>query len=109
MGLWLYPVPSRCHSSVCAHVLVREGGRETRPLPYPSPSFVSYLLLPLPPCLSTPPDFLSPHQVRYIGVSNETSYGVMRFVEAAERYNLPKIVSIQNCYHLIRRLPYESE
>jgi aryl-alcohol dehydrogenase-like predicted oxidoreductase len=42
-------------------------------------------------------------QVRYIGVSNETSYGVMRFVQAAEQLGLPKIVSIQNSYSLLVR------
>lgn len=40
-------------------------------------------------------------QVRYIGVSNETSYGVMKFVQTAEAYGLPKIVSIQNSYSLL--------
>ncbi len=40
-------------------------------------------------------------QVRYIGVSNETSYGVMRFVQLAEQLGLPKIVSVQNSYSLL--------
>ena len=40
-------------------------------------------------------------QVRHIGVSNETSYGVMRFVQLAEQLGLPKIVSIQNSYSLL--------
>ena len=40
-------------------------------------------------------------QVRYIGVSNETSYGVMRFAQLAEQLGLPKIVSIQNSYSLL--------
>nr|CAB3493995.1 unnamed protein product [Digitaria exilis] len=34
--------------------------------------------------------------VRYIGVSNETSFGIMEFVHAAKAHGLPKIVSIQN-------------
>ncbi|KAL2921339.1 Protein tas [Bienertia sinuspersici] len=42
-------------------------------------------------------------KVRYIGVSNETSYGVMEFVHAAKVGGLPKIVSIQNCYNLLTR------
>eukprot|EP00884_Botryococcus_braunii_P006093 jgi/Botrbrau1/15485/Bobra.43_2s0105.1 len=42
-------------------------------------------------------------KVRYIGVSNETSYGVMKFVQTAEKYGLPKIVSIQNSYSLLVR------
>lgn len=48
-------------------------------------------------------------KVRYIGVSNETSYGVMKFVEAAKTYGLPKIVSIQNSYSLLVRGPYETD
>ena len=39
--------------------------------------------------------------MRYIGVSNETSYGVMRFAQLAEQLGLPKIVSIQNSYSLL--------
>ncbi|XP_074319513.1 uncharacterized protein LOC141656502 [Silene latifolia] len=46
-------------------------------------------------------------KVRYIGVSNETSYGVMEFVHAAKVAGLPKIVSIQNCYNLITRCKFE--
>lgn len=48
-------------------------------------------------------------QVRYIGVSNETSYGVMEFVHAAKVEGLPKIVSIQNSYSLLVRCRFEGE
>ncbi|KMZ64699.1 hypothetical protein ZOSMA_351G00150 [Zostera marina] len=43
----------------------------------------------------------------YIGVSNETSYGVMEFIQAAKMEGLPKIVSIQNVYSLIARSRFE--
>ncbi|KAF7043827.1 hypothetical protein CFC21_053137 [Triticum aestivum] len=46
-------------------------------------------------------------KVRYIGVSNESSYGVMEFVQAAKLQGLPKIVSIQNSYSLIVRCRFE--
>ncbi|KQK14204.1 uncharacterized protein LOC100830287 [Brachypodium distachyon] len=46
-------------------------------------------------------------KVRYIGVSNETSYGVMEFVQAAKLQGLPKIVSIQNSYSLLVRCRFE--
>ncbi|XP_028097697.1 uncharacterized protein LOC114297450 isoform X2 [Camellia sinensis] len=46
-------------------------------------------------------------KVRYIGVSNETSYGVMEFVHAAKAEGLPKIVSIQNSYSLLVRCKFE--
>src|SRR5512135_2087288 len=42
-------------------------------------------------------------KVRYVGVSNETPWGVCQFVQAAQRLGLPKIVSIQNAYHLMNR------
>lgn len=49
-------------------------------------------------------------KVRYIGVSNETPYGVMRFGEEIRKSGgeLPNIVSIQNSYSLITRTDYES-
>ncbi|CAN4099437.1 unnamed protein product [Withania somnifera] len=46
-------------------------------------------------------------KVRYIGVSNETSYGVMEFVHAAKIEGLLKIVSIQNSYSLLVRCHFE--
>jgi len=49
------------------------------------------------------------HQVRYLGVSNETSYGVMEFVHAAKVEGLPKIVSIQNSYSLLVRSRFEGK
>nr|XP_043610478.1 protein tas-like [Erigeron canadensis] len=43
-------------------------------------------------------------KIRYIGVSNETPYGVMKFLQAAEKNpTYPRIVSIQNSYNLLCR------
>lgn len=42
-------------------------------------------------------------KIRYIGLSNETSWGVMHFLEVAERLGLPRVVSIQNPYNLLNR------
>lgn len=42
-------------------------------------------------------------KIRYIGLSNETPWGVMRFLQLAEQYNLPRVVSIQNPYNLLNR------
>lgn len=42
-------------------------------------------------------------KVRHIGLSNETPWGVTEFVRCAEQLELPKIVSIQNAYHLMNR------
>jgi aryl-alcohol dehydrogenase-like predicted oxidoreductase len=42
-------------------------------------------------------------KVRHVGVSNETPWGVMRFLRAAEATGLPRLVSIQNPYNLLNR------
>ncbi|MDO8311100.1 MAG: NADP(H)-dependent aldo-keto reductase [Sideroxyarcus sp.] len=42
-------------------------------------------------------------KVRHIGLSNETPWGVTEFVRCAEQLGLPKIVSVQNAYHLMNR------
>jgi aryl-alcohol dehydrogenase-like predicted oxidoreductase len=42
-------------------------------------------------------------KVRHIGLSNETPWGVAEFVRCAEQLGLPKIVSVQNAYHLLNR------
>lgn len=42
-------------------------------------------------------------RIRAVGVSNETAWGVMKFVEAAERLGLPRMASIQNAYSLVNR------
>ncbi|MBI5918539.1 MAG: aldo/keto reductase [Nitrosomonadales bacterium] len=42
-------------------------------------------------------------KVRHIGLSNETPWGVMEFVRYAEQLGLPKVVTIQNAYHLMNR------
>lgn len=42
-------------------------------------------------------------KVRYVGLSNETTYGVTRFVAAADAAGLPRIKSIQNSYSLLVR------
>lgn len=48
-------------------------------------------------------------KVRYVGVSNETSYGVSEFVHAAKAAGLPRIQTIQNVYHLIQRGSFETD
>jgi len=42
-------------------------------------------------------------KVRYIGLSNETPWGVSEFIRCARELQLPCIVSIQNAYHLMNR------
>ena len=42
-------------------------------------------------------------KIRTIGLSNETSWGTMKFLSIAKENNFPKIVSIQNEYSLLCR------
>ncbi|WP_114766157.1 aldo/keto reductase [Vibrio rhodolitus] len=42
-------------------------------------------------------------KIRYIGVSNETPWGVMSLLKLADKHDLPRIVSIQNPYNLLNR------
>jgi len=42
-------------------------------------------------------------KIRYVGVSNETPWGVMTYLKLAEQHGLPRIVTIQNPYCLLNR------
>lgn len=42
-------------------------------------------------------------KIRAIGVSNETSWGLMHYLSLAERHGLPRMATIQNEYNLLRR------
>jgi len=42
-------------------------------------------------------------RIRYIGLSNETPWGVMQFLSLAEQHSLPRVVSVQNPYNLLNR------
>lgn len=42
-------------------------------------------------------------KVRYIGLSNESPYGVHEFVRLAEQHGLPRVATVQNPYCLINR------
>jgi len=48
-------------------------------------------------------DVIRQGKVRYIGVSNETPWGVMSLLKLAEKHGLPRIVSVQNPYNLLNR------
>ena len=41
--------------------------------------------------------------IRHIGLSNETPFGVMRFIAESEKRGLPRVQSIQNAYNLVNR------
>ena len=42
-------------------------------------------------------------KIRYIGISNETPYGLSKYLELSKSKNLPRIMSIQNPYSLVNR------
>lgn len=42
-------------------------------------------------------------KIRYFGISNETPWGLMRFLQLAEQHGLPRCISIQNPYSLVNR------
>ncbi|MEX0430213.1 NADP(H)-dependent aldo-keto reductase [Spiribacter insolitus] len=42
-------------------------------------------------------------KIRYVGLSNESAWGTMKFLELAERHGLPRMVSVQNPYNLLNR------
>ena len=43
-------------------------------------------------------------KVRYVGLSNETPWGVMKFLQLSKEKNLPRMMSIQNVYSLVNRV-----
>ena len=43
-------------------------------------------------------------KIRYAGLSNETAWGSMQYLQLAEKHGLPRMVSIQNEYSLLNRL-----
>ena len=43
-------------------------------------------------------------KIRYVGLSNETPWGMMKFLQVAKEKNLPRMMSIQNAYSLVNRV-----
>jgi len=43
-------------------------------------------------------------KIRYVGLSNETPWGMMKFLQVAKEKNLPRMMSIQNVYSLVNRV-----
>ena len=47
--------------------------------------------------------FIKKGKIRFIGISNETPWGMMKYLELSNKFNIPRIVSIQNPYSLVNR------
>ena len=47
--------------------------------------------------------FIKNGKIRYIGISNETPYGLSKYLEVSKNKNLPRMMSVQNPYSLVNR------
>ena len=47
--------------------------------------------------------FIKSGKIRYIGISNETHYGLSKYLELSKINNLPRVMSVQNPYSLVNR------
>ncbi|HUG63047.1 MAG TPA: aldo/keto reductase [Methylomirabilota bacterium] len=48
-------------------------------------------------------DLAKAGKIRHLGLSNESAWGVMRWVSAAEATGRPRVQSVQNAYNLVNR------
>jgi aryl-alcohol dehydrogenase (NADP+) len=60
--------------------------------------------VPIEEQLSVFADVIKAGKIRYLGLSNETPWGVAEFSRIAKQLGLPKVVSIQNAYNLLNRV-----
>lgn len=59
--------------------------------------------VPLRETLEVLADLIRAGKIRHVGVSNETPWGLMRYLALAEQHGLPRMVGIQNPYNLLNR------
>jgi len=58
---------------------------------------------PIPEILGALAELVQEGKLRFIGLSNETPWGLMTFLKATDEHGLSRIVSIQNAYNLVNR------
>jgi len=58
---------------------------------------------PIEETLAALAELVDAGKVRHVGISNETPWGMMQYLQLAERRGLPRIASIQNPYSLLNR------
>ncbi|MGK0500399.1 MAG: aryl-alcohol dehydrogenase-like predicted oxidoreductase [Oceanicoccus sp.] len=70
-----------------------------------SPNYVHYEeeSVPIEETLSALADLVTAGKIRAVGISNETPWGLSRFLQCAENLKLPRVVSVQNAYNLLNR------
>lgn len=59
--------------------------------------------VPIEETLEVMTDLVRAGKIRYVGLSNETPWGMHRFLQAADQRGLARVVSIQNPYSLLNR------
>ena len=59
--------------------------------------------VPIQETLEVLRDLVACGKIRYIGISNETPWGLMHYLRLAEEMDLPRAVTIQNPYSLLNR------
>ena len=47
--------------------------------------------------------YIKSGKIRHVGISNETPYGLSRYLELSKNKNLPRMMSVQNPYSLVNR------
>ena len=47
--------------------------------------------------------YIKSGKIRYVGLSNETPYGLSKYLELSKSKNLPRMMSVQNPYSLVNR------
>ena len=50
-------------------------------------------------------------KIKYIGISNETPWGISKYLELSKKHNLPRVISVQNEFSLVhsKDWPYVAE
>ena len=59
---------------------------------------------PIEEVLETLNNLVKSGKIRYVGLSNETPWGILNFLKIAEQKKLPRMMSVQNCYSLVNRV-----
>ena len=59
--------------------------------------------MPIEETLAVMTDLVREGKIRHVGVSNETPWGLHRFLQLADQSGLARVVSIQNPYNLLNR------
>ena len=49
-------------------------------------------------------DLVKSGKIRYVGLSNETPWGILNFLKIADKKKLPRMMSVQNGYSLVNRV-----